>query len=75
MVESNIKPDLYWDVNVHGTRALIEIMEKNNCKSIIFSSSATVYGNSNKKILTEYSKIQPTNIYGKTKAYAEKVLF
>ena len=74
VAESNVKPELYWDVNVHGTEILLEVMEKNNCKTIIFSSSATVYGNSTKKILTEHTKIQPTNIYGKTKAYAEKVL-
>ena len=48
-------------------KTLIEVMEIHNCFSIVFSSSATIYGNNNDLILSEESKINPVNIYGKTK--------
>ena len=37
---------MYWDVNVNGSINLLKAMQANKCKTILFSSSATVYGNS-----------------------------
>jgi len=75
IIQSNQNPKIYWEVNVEGTKILIDSMDKNNCKTIIFSSSATVYGNAKEKIIDELCDINPVNTYGKTKANAEKVLF
>ena len=72
--ESNLFPKEYIDVNVTGTEVLIKSMSSNGCRNIIFSSSATVYGNKHSKIIQESSKIKPTNVYGITKASAEKIL-
>ena len=71
--ESVEDPLLYWDVNVNGAITLLKIMEKNNCKTMVFSSSATIYGiNSNQKI-SEKSKISPINPYGSTKVAIENL--
>ena len=48
-------PIKYWDYNVHGTINLINVMNKNNCKLIVFSSSATIYGLSKKNKIDENS--------------------
>ena len=71
--ESNLHPDKYWDVNVEGTKVLITVMEANNCKNIIFSSSATVYGNKGIDIIKETYEINPNSIYGHTKAKVEEI--
>ena len=42
--DSFLHKDLYWDVNVNGTKILIKVMEENGCYNFVFSSSATVYG-------------------------------
>ena len=75
IIQSNQTPKIYWNVNVEGTKILIDSMDENNCKTIIFSSSATVYGNSKEKIINESCEINPINNYGISKANAEKVLF
>ena len=49
-------------------------MSKFDCKTIIFSSSATIYGKSNKDFLSEDLPINPCNPYGETKATIEKIL-
>ncbi len=64
----------YWDNNVGGTIALLKAMEKYSCRSIVFSSSATVYGTKNNKALIETDPISPINPYGLTKATIEKML-
>lgn len=66
----------YYNNNVVGLINLLNVMEKNNCKKIIFSSSATVYGNSSSP-LCENSIIIPENItnpYGQTKYICERIL-
>ena len=73
--ESTIKPSKYWDVNLQGTKTLINSMELYGCKNFIFSSSATVYGNAGIGVIDENNIIKPTNIYGQTKAKVEKFLF
>ncbi len=72
--ESLTNPLQYWDVNVHGTLNLLLIMKKYRCHSLVFSSSATIYGLSDSFPITEDHKISPINPYGKTKAAIENML-
>ncbi len=72
--ESILKPKRYWDVNLNGSINLVNVMKKFNCYSIVFSSSATVYGIADKELLDENSIIKPCNVYGETKARIEKLL-
>ena len=51
VADSEKYPNYYWNVNFKGTKTLIEVMEIHNCFSIVFSSSATIYGNNNDLIL------------------------
>ncbi|MDC3029046.1 UDP-glucose 4-epimerase GalE, partial [Prochlorococcus sp. AH-716-P20] len=75
-VEESIKdPISYWDVNVLGTINLIKVMRKFECYNLLFSSSATVYGDVLEKPLREDSEANPVNTYGLTKATVEKILF
>jgi len=71
--ESERNKMLYWDINYKGSKNLVNVMEENNCFSLIFSSSATIYGVNN-TILCEDSIIKPINNYGKTKLAVEKLL-
>ena len=64
----------YYDVNVAGTLSLLRAMEAAGCGRIIFSSSATVYGEPEYLPSDEAHRTQPTNVYGQTKAMAEQVL-
>ena len=72
--ESTLNPFLYWDVNVKGSINLLNIMHENDCRTILFSSSATVYGNSKNVPFKESSPINPYNTYGYTKATVENIL-
>lgn len=73
--ESCAKPILYYDNNIGGTLALVEVMQKHNCKKIIFSSSATVYGDPKVLPLTEECKTGgTTNPYGTSKLFQERIL-
>ena len=72
--ESVIKPIDYWDVNLFGTRNLIEVMAKYECYKLVFSSSATVYGSTSSSKITEDHNINPQNPYGHTKAAVESFL-
>ena len=73
-VENSIKnPFNYWDSNVFSTFNLLRVMDENNCATIVFSSSATVYGNV-QKLASEKSYISPTNTYGTTKFVIENLL-
>ena len=72
--ESTLNPTLYWDVNVNGSINLLKAMQANKCKTILFSSSATVYGNSGEIPFKESNLINPINPYGHTKAKIEKIL-
>ena len=64
----------YWDNNVIGTINLLNVMQKNNCKNLIFSSSATIYKTAERKNIKECSEISPTNTYGDTKSTIENIL-
>ena len=64
----------YWENNLIGSYNLIKSMSENNCTTFVFSSSATVYGNTTDALIKESSKIQPINPYGSTKFAVENLL-
>ena len=73
--ESVEKPLEYYENNMSGTFVLLDVMRKHNCKNIIFSSSATVYGDpAIIPITEECPKGHCTNPYGQTKSMLEQVL-
>uniref|UniRef100_A0A7S0CSF7 UDP-glucose 4-epimerase n=1 Tax=Amorphochlora amoebiformis TaxID=1561963 RepID=A0A7S0CSF7_9EUKA len=72
--ESVRKPMRYYSNNLVGTLYLLNLLEKYGCPKIIFSSSATVYGDPHKLPITEDFPLQPTNPYGQTKAMIEEML-
>jgi len=73
--ESCQKPMEYYDNNIGGTVKLCQVMRDNNCKNIVFSSSATVYGMNNVSPLKETMKAGgTTNPYGTTKYMIEIIL-
>ena len=73
--ESVVKPWEYYENNIAGTLTLVDVMRKYNVKNIIFSSSATVYGDPAQIPITEECpKGQCTNPYGWTKSMLEQVL-
>ncbi len=72
--ESIDQPLPYWDTNVSGTINLLKIMESYNCRIFLFSSSASIYGNSTKKFLFENDEIKPIHPYGGSKATVENLL-
>ncbi|MBQ9460174.1 MAG: UDP-glucose 4-epimerase GalE [Oscillospiraceae bacterium] len=73
--ESVVKPWEYYDNNIGGTLVLLDVMRAHGCKSIIFSSSATVYGDPAEIPITESCpKGQCTNPYGWTKSMLEQIM-
>lgn len=72
--ESVEKPLLYYDNNIGGFLSLVEVMEEFDVKNMVFSSSATVYGNPEKVPIKEDFKTWATNPYGRTKLMIEKML-
>ena len=72
--ESMEMPLKYYHNNITGTLILCEVMQKYGVKKLIFSSSATVYGNVDKVPITEEYTLSPTNPYGRTKLYIEQIL-
>ncbi len=73
--ESVAKPLEYYENNMNATFVLLDVMRKHNCKNIIFSSSATVYGDpAIIPITEECPKGNCTNPYGKTKSMLEEVM-
>tara|TARA_Y100001978_G_C23679153_1_gene428050 strand:+ start:716 stop:1768 length:1053 start_codon:yes stop_codon:yes gene_type:complete len=68
-------PLKYWNSNVLGTINLLKTMDEFNCRNLVFSSSATIYGlNAKKKNLREDALKSPVNTYGDTKYTIEKIL-
>lgn len=72
--ESNEKPLSYYHNNVTGTVTLLRIMAQHKVKKLVFSSSATVYGD-NVSPLNETMTTSATNPYGQTKLMVEHILF
>jgi len=72
--ESIEKPIQYYDANVSATIILAEVMRKFNCKTFVFSSSATVYGNPHTVPIEENFPLSATNPYGRSKLIIEDFL-
>ncbi len=72
--ESVEKPREYYSNNISGTLTLLKVMNEFACKSIVFSSSATVYGNNNLPPFKEGMPTSATNPYGWTKVMQEQIL-
>ncbi|CAN1138687.1 UDP-glucose 4-epimerase GEPI48 [Linum perenne] len=68
------KPLLYYSNNITGTLHLLEVMTAYDCKNLVFSSSATVYGCPKEVPCTEEYPISAVNPYGRTKLYVEEIL-
>ena len=72
--ESIDKPITYYDNNLIGTINLLAIMAQVNCNSIVFSSSATVYGKTQNLPIKENSPLSASNPYGQSKLLIERLL-
>ncbi len=72
--ESVSQPMRYYHNNIIGTLVLCEVMNKYGVKNIVFSSSATVYGNPHTVPITEEFPLSVTNPYGRTKLMIEEIL-
>ncbi len=72
--ESVAKPLLYYDNNVVGTIRLLEAMRAAGVRNLVFSSSATVYGDPQRLPLTEDHPLSATNPYGQSKLMIEEIL-
>lgn len=72
--ESVEQPLEYYENNVVGTISLLKMMKKYNCKKMVFSSSATVYGNNLDVPFVETHSLSTTNAYGATKHMIEEIL-
>ncbi len=67
-------PLRYYDNNLGGTLVLLEAMRRHDCRQLVFSSSATVYGDPERVPITESSRLTATNPYGRTKLFIEEML-
>lgn len=72
--ESVKEPDLYRQVNVAGTRVLLDEMHKAGVKKLVFSSSAATYGEPKQVPITETAQTSPTNPYGETKLEVDQMI-
>ncbi|MCQ2382119.1 MAG: UDP-glucose 4-epimerase GalE [Clostridia bacterium] len=72
--ESVAQPLRYYENNLNATLSLLTVMTSYNCKKIVFSSSATVYGNPEVLPLTEDCSLRTTNPHGATKLMIEDIL-
>ncbi len=66
-------PQKYIDTNIKGFLNILEIMKKNKINKLIYASSSSVYGNSNKFPTKENDKLKPENVYGLTKVFNENL--
>ena len=65
----------YWEINVIGSHNLLKVMDKYNCKTLVFSSSATIYGDSEKTPTSEDAKIKPIKSLWEYKSSCRKITF
>lgn len=72
--ESITDPLKYYENNISGTLNLLKVMKKYSVYNLVFSSSATVYGNFKKVPLVENEELNPTNPYGRSKFFIEEIL-
>lgn len=71
--ESMANPARYYDTNVRGTMAILDAMVAAGVPHLVFSSTAAVYGEPDKLPITEDSKLEPVNPYGRTKLICERM--
>ena len=72
--DSEKQPLSYYEQNVFGTIRLLQAMDAAECRSIVFSSSATVYGTPQYLPYDEAHPVQPVNPYGRTKYFIEEII-
>ena len=72
--ESAERPLAYWDVNVGGMLSLAQVMGEAGVATLVFSSSATVYGQPEQLPVTEDAPLKPQSVYGRTKRVVEDFL-
>ncbi len=72
--ESVAEPARYYRVNLNAALALIAALEATGARLVVFSSSATVYGDLNRNPVDETGKVGPTNPYGRSKLFIEDIL-
>jgi UDP-glucose 4-epimerase len=72
--ESSVQPLAYYRNNIAGTLVLLERMQAHGVKTIVFSSSATVYGEPAAVPIPERAAVGPTNPYGRSKLMIEQIL-
>ena len=72
--ESVAKPIEYYENNLESTLNLLKVMREFNCKNLVFSSSATVYGKAERMPIEEDFPTSATNPYGRTKLFIEEIL-
>jgi UDP-glucose 4-epimerase len=71
---SEAQPLAYYDNNVGGSVALVSTMREAGVRTLVFSSSASVYGQPERNPVSEDSVVQPANVYGRTKRTVELML-
>ncbi len=74
VAESEANPEDYTETNVTKTRLLLDFLQSNGCQKLVFSSTASVYGDSSTSILSEATPISPSNVYARSKAVIEEDL-
>ena len=74
VAESGIKPAEYYQTNVIGTLNLLQVMKEFGVRSIVFSSSAAVYGEPQEIPIPESHPLRPVNVYGRTKVIMEQLM-
>jgi UDP-glucose 4-epimerase len=72
--DSNVQPMTYYENNVLGTMRLVSAMQRASVKTLVFSSSATIYGIPTYLPLDEKHPLGPINPYGRTKFFIEEML-
>ncbi|CAD5899497.1 UDP-galactose-4-epimerase [Carnobacterium maltaromaticum] len=72
--ESVEKPLVYFNNNVHGMQILLEVMNNNDVRKIVFSSTAATYGEPEKLPIDETTTLNPQNPYGESKLMMEKMM-
>ena len=72
--ESMINPHKYYSNNINCTLSLLKAVSNSNCRNILFSSSACIYGRPKKNPIAEFSDLNFENVYGHTKLISEEVI-
>ena len=72
--ESVNAPGLYYDVNINGTRVLLDAMVRADVRAIVFSSSCAIYGEPDRIPIVESTRPDPINPYGFTKLACERMM-